>query len=277
LKRGIRLGQGMIVHGIKSILGIDQTGAVKGNGQPRPLYACLLRLQAGRLETNLRLAKFCEAEVLELLGPNALPALIIVDSVLGLPQSTKVSIQRLLAEAANFTFADQAFGAQVAHQFFLSFLSDSQSSSKEFPMRKVELLCGANSVFKLRPFQRNIGCGSFRVLKELGQKPDWFRVWPFDKFVAEGITIAEGYPSQMWQDLFGVKRKHASSVFENYLQENYSATPSPRTADDADACVLALGGKRLLEENYFQIAPSTLMQAEGWIAGIKANETGILS
>jgi hypothetical protein len=268
----IHFGLGMNL-GFKAVLGIDQTGAVKDNGRPRPLYASLLRLDTGTLETNLRLEKLDESEVMRLLGPRGLPALIIIDSVLGLPQSIKVPFHRILAEAARFSFADRAFGAQVAQQFFLSFLPDSLSVSNEFPARRAELLCGANSVFKLRPFQRNIGCGSFRVLKELGQNSGWFKVWPFEDFVCEGVTIAEGYPSHMWQQLFGLKRRQASSIFENYLRENYPGTPMPSSADDADACVLALGGKHLLEQKYFEMVPSALMQAEGWITGVKEIES----
>ncbi len=130
---------------VSVILGVDQTGAVDGRGNPRPLRAALLSRGVDRewkLRTNLQLTSLRRADVLG--------------------------------------------------------------------------LAGANSVFSLLPYQRNIGCGSFRSLKELAQEPNWFCTWPFETLDLSPVVLAEGYPSLFWRTFLGAKKRDLS-VLVSYL------------------------------------------------------------
>lgn len=163
---------------ISYIVGIDQTGAVDSKGKPKRLSVAILKLQKNGFvaQTNLTLNRLQLAEIKDLIK-NYFPSfqnervLICIDSVLGLPTLCKTPIRKLLTKARTFDHNGKAFGAQTAYQFYQSFVAN-----PAYPQRVAESKVNANSVFLLRPYQRNIGCGSFRTLKDLSIDSSWFSI-----------------------------------------------------------------------------------------------------
>ncbi len=256
---------------IHTIIGIDQTGAVNQKGRPRPLFAARVTCGSAvpELVTNARLKRFTENEVLKLL-PGATSqgsVLIVVDSVLGLPKSLGVGPSKLIADAADYRFADREYGVEAAFAFFSQYLHDPADRANP-PKRMAEKLACANSVFKRFPCQKNIGCGTYRVLKELSQKPKWFRLWPHEKVADARFVIAEGYPSLFWRQLLNSPTRRRS-LLETYLDREFPGSAHPKTADDCDATVLAIGALRLLKDGYFQrFRSKRVHKQEGWILGL---------
>jgi len=260
-----------------SILGLDQTGAVNARNEPKALSAALLCRNRGNweLRTGLRLPSLrrqCVEALVEFEGE----VLILVDSVLGLPGSLNVSFSSLLQRAKHFEHGGKPFGRRTASRFFASFLDEALAirllsgslPRTQLPSRLAETLAGANTVFLEHPFQRNIGCGTFRVLKELASEPRWFDVWPWDTKRQHRFLVAEGYPSLFWKQCLGARTRNLPTL-QRFLEQNYPKAALPRTADEADAVLLALGGRRCLEEGSF--ATATLPEIawrEGWIAGL---------
>jgi len=263
--------------GIAAVVGIDQTGAVAASGEPKPLYAACLELGApATLATNGRLASLREGELRRFL-PSATQAgrvLVVVDSVLGLPEELGVPLARLLEDAKDFTFRSRPHGAETAYQFFRRYLPPPafRREGASYPQRTAEKLAGANSVFRKHPFQKNVGCGSYRVLKDLGVGPRWFRVWPQEEAGDAQFIVVEGYPSLFWRDVLG-SRVRMPEVLRHFLAESFPQAHLPKTADDADAAVLAIGGARCLEAGYFELFPrAPTARAEGWILGLAPEE-----
>jgi hypothetical protein len=102
--------------GFRSIVGVDQTGAVGAKGQPKPLYASLLCLSDLSLRTILKLPSLNYVSVRSLIGEENFPVLVVVDSVLGLPDVAQCLEQLLLAKEVNHAtcYRQQAFFQLVA-------------------------------------------------------------------------------------------------------------------------------------------------------------------
>jgi hypothetical protein len=161
----------------------------------------------------------------------------------------------------------------TAINFFHRYLSPAQISSASYPKRWAEELAKANSVFQLQPYQRNIGCGTFRVLKELGQDKKWFDVWPYHESPDSRFVLAEGYPSLFWRTILGKKKRHIDFLSE-YIQKNFHQASLPVTDDDADAAVLAIGAYKTVQSGYlnrFESMP--IHKKEGWILGLDVPRT----
>lgn len=241
-------------------IGIDQTGATNAKGIPKPLPACLLFETNRKVHHSLTtLSSLTFAEIERALSDA--PAdfknkkvLICVDSALGLPAELKVSIRDLIGETQDFSYQGKSHGALTAHAFFNHFLK-----SAEIPQRNVETLVKANSVFKLQPFQKNIGCGTYRVLKDLAQDQSWFSLWPFEQ-AKRAFTIAEGYPSYFWKTLLNAKTRDLKVIKKR-------TGISFKTVDHADAFVLA-GGALHFQNDVLKPSKSALSKKEGWILGV---------
>lgn len=243
-------------------IGIDQTGATSKNGLPRPLHVSIIdgRLKKFKYYTGLKLSSLTFNEVTQLLDKTIGPVktekvLICVDSVLGLPAELSVPHRKIRSDVKNYSFANKNYGAITAFNFFRSYLK-----SELIPHRRVEVQVKANSVFNLKPFQRNIGCGSYRVHRDLAHGKKWFSVWPFEPLVKQFI-ISEGYPSYFWKKHVGSKTRHLDSLQLIYKNLNFE------NMDQADSFVLALGASK----NFDQIVKSQLtkqIRSEGWILGV---------
>ena len=246
----------------KIFIGIDQTGAVNSRGIPRQLDASIIDCSFSRPRyfTGLKLPQMTHAEI-SLLLTTTLPkfasqnVLICVDSVFGLPKALDVSPAQIFEQIRNYTHLGKHYGAITAHAFFTEFLRDGVIEHREVE-RKVK----ANSVFRLKPFQRNIGCGSYRVLKELSQDTTWFDLWPHQALQSQ-YAIAEGYPSYFWKHLLGAKSRDLTYLKKKFKHLNF------KTTDEADSFVLAYGAMNSLHQlDSKRIHPSA--QKEGWILGV---------
>ena len=247
---------------LQIFIGIDQTGAVDSKGRPKPLNVSLIDLRKKRPAyfTNLKISSLDKKNIEALLREHIAEfstqhVLICVDTVFGLPQELKTPFMRILKDAKDYTFQGKSFGSQVAHSFFVKYLI-----SKQVPIRKVEGLVKANSVFNLHPFQKNIGCGSFRIIKDLAQDPGWFSLWPFHKLTKQYI-ICEGYPSYFWKNLLNSKIRDLKFLKEKFKTLDF------KNLDQADSFVLAYGASKNVEQ-LLNFRLPTKFNKEGWILGV---------
>lgn len=246
---------------IKIFIGIDQTGAVNHKGEPKHLNVSLIDLRKKPIYlTGLKLTELSFTNVRRLIDEN-IPqinddkVLICVDTVFGLPQALKAKPREIMQQAKKFSHNKKNYGADTAYNFFNQFLI-----SKDKPERTVENLVKANSVFNLKPYQKNIGCGSFRIIKNLAQDPTWFSLWPFEKLDKQ-FVIAEGYPSYFWRTEFKCARRDLNYLSRKFKKLNFA------NLDQADSFVLAYGAsKSLVQLSTFKL--NKKIQHEGWILGV---------
>lgn len=242
-------------------VGIDQTGAVDSKGLPKPLSVSVIDHTQIRKKffTGLKLKKLDHANLTELIQ-SCVPhfknqsVLVCVDAVLGLPIESKTTIHQILKASRDYSLNKRPYGALTAHTFFNQFLKN-----ETLPHRVIELQVKANSVFKLKPFQRNIGCGSYRILKELAESPGWFGIWPFEKAQTQFI-IAEGYPTYLWKSLFGSKKRDLAILAAQFKSLHF------RTLDEADSFILALGALKF--ESQISLKVTQIAKKEGWMLGV---------
>ncbi len=246
-------------------IGIDQTGAVDSKGRPKklPMAALIFQKQGWQIETSfikgLHAEEFRNFKNLKI---------IAVDSVLGLPHKVfpkNKSMRDLFKQALDFEFNNKAFGMETAYQFFLTFLKN----KNEFPTRVCEQLAKANSVFQKHPFQKNIGCGTFRIWKELGQNTDWFHLYPQDEKFGELKSkpiIIEGYPSLVWKNLLQAKYRKTEVLLKHLKKSKIKISSPDIDADTADAIALSLAAFEFYKNPRIRDRPH--LKTEGWILGL---------
>jgi hypothetical protein len=246
-------------------IGIDQTGAVTSKGVPRDLPATILHVNNFSISifANLKLPSMTTEEIQKLIksvyGPSQksrAPYLVCVDAALGLPEFTGTSFSDLKLKVAHFEKGGKKYGARLAHDFFRSFLGEMSRD-----IRTIEKITGSNSVFNLHPYQKNIGCGTFRILKDLTRSDGKYSVWPFEDFNSAGCAIAEGYPSLYWKALFGLKKRSLEDLKKLVPQLQFTSV------DSADSFVLALAGL-LYHKQILKIPSQHICRREGWILGV---------
>ena len=266
-------------------IGIDQTGASRPDGRPKPLPCALVINKTGH-EKVISINLFLDS-----LNPSALSsafpnidlraALILVDAVLGIPSSgtTKAALRDLFKKAHHYSHSGKPLGAKVAHRFFLENVLNTQH--EEFPQREVEKIANANSIFRLTPFQRNIGCGTFRIWKELGCDTKWYSLWPYESKLSTTPLIAEGYPSYIWREWLGAKRGDATALCERIAHVGYKLVfesgdnrDNKRvnkflSVDQMDACLLSLYASETYKKNLRMQLPHDVRTKEGWIFGVR--------
>lgn len=246
---------------IKIFIGIDQTGAVNHKGKPKSLNVSLIDLRNKPIYlTGLKLPELNRTSVQQLLRENISliknhQVLICVDTVFGLPHELRIKPQEIMKRAKKFSFNKKNYGAETAYNFFKQFLL-----SEDIPERTVETMVKANSVFNLKPYQKNIGCGSFRIIKDLAQDPTWFSLWPFDKLNKQ-FVIAEGYPSYFWRTEFNCPRRDLKYLSEKFKKLNFA------NLDQADSFVLAFSASKALDK-LFNFKLTEKIRHEGWILGV---------
>ena len=214
------------------IIGIDQTGATTSQGIPKPLTCSLIDNRKKNKSKNyfeLKIKSLTKNEIYNLIKIQTelnekiiakLKILIVVDAVLGLPSECKKSIKQVLSEAKIFEYNKKQYGVNTAYQFFNSYCDD-----QENPVRKVESLTKANSVFNLHPFQKNIGCGTYRILKDLAADTTWYQIWPHQLINKKtNVVMAEGYPSYYWKSW--LKYNQRQDKWKNYQFKNQDSADS---------------------------------------------------
>ena len=291
-------------------MGVDQTGAALDQGRrakalPMALTALgrdgewglYVRDRSGK---PLRATSFawaqlsdpCTALMEESLRWEATPVLVLVDCVLGLPQSLyeaqagglspRAWLDHLFRSAARF--GPPAFGRGSAERFFASILgSQALEMGQGYPTRECERLAGANSVFCARPYQKNVQTGTYRIWRDLGSDvlENW-RIAPQDRSIGSPEVgqrwLMEGWPSLLWRKVFGLPHRQPRNLREaaerTYAESGLTLRCDPRawsfleaSPDHADAAVLALAGP-LLQKTESLFPTLRTSSAEGWIAGL---------
>lgn len=244
-------------------IGIDQTGAVDKNGIPKPFNVSIIdsRNNKSIFYTMLKLKSISRIEIETLLKKTVQnyqneKSMICIDCVFGLPYETETSINQILKKAKSFKYKNKDFGALTAYQFFKQFLKKNKN-----PRRIVEEIANANSVFNLTPYQKNIGCGSYRILKELSSDKKWFCLWPFNlkTIHKHKFVLAEGYPSYFWKMLFNSRTRDIQLLKKRFNNLKIE------TVDHADSFILALGAKECSKQI---TQPVNKLKKEGWILGV---------
>jgi hypothetical protein len=184
------------------------------------------------------------------------------------------------------------FGRLAAEAFFSRVLGGfgvgaRESSQGVIPARECERRARANSVFRARPYQKNIQTGTYRIWREISRARAAFAIWPRDSSedAASRWHLFEGFPSLLWKKLFGLPSRAPQQL--PALLEGLGVQVGPtqsealsRDPDLCDAVVLAVSGWRLQHEAKLgdallaALAPEIreLALKEGWLAGL-GNET----
>lgn len=272
--------------GFEIFLGIDQTGAVLPGSagtraKPLPWAAVFAEGDRARLvlpqEALGRLHLGPLRKALHLTPRNRMA--VLVDCVLGLPPG-RLRWPDVLNELTHVT---EPFGRSSAEAFFESLLARHSLSAGTIPTRLCEEQAGANSVFRSRPFQKNIQTGTYRLWRDLASDADFpqWSVWPFSP-EPQSPALFEGYPSLLWRQLARLPSrqpdrlaawlKHVKIRFSSSDEQCFCTDP-----DLADAVMLAAGGWVLDREgqlteprpNFFASAAyRNRARVEGWIAGL---------
>jgi hypothetical protein len=268
-------------------LGIDQTGAVRPGSRglrARPLHWAALEVGARQVRLVLpqtRLERF-HLDSIEFgldaarLASSSSPRIaVLLDCVLGLPLESLewgAALDRLASEP-------EQFGRAPAQQFFSSLLG----SDPRLPTRLCEEWAQANSVFREKPYQKNIQTGTFRLWRDLVSDPrreEW-TIWPFDRSRGR-FTLFEGYPSFLWRRVAGHPSRDPKSLGRWLTIAGISFTKADELrfssdADLADSVMLAAAGWKLhaagkLLEPFAGFFESEAFlsrgRREGWIAGL---------
>ena len=295
------VGQSKLTHDLRYdvYVGVDQTGAVHSSGSrkglPKPLPTSLL--VKNTLYTGLSLKTFNADEILALVASvtslEKPKVFVAVDAVLGLPEECAATFDLLLQKVIQFQASRRKrnvalHGRDAAFEFFLQFLPMKLRTHLKahgravppfrLPERICEQLANANSVFHRVPAQRNIGCGSYRILSDLA---DGFGsgnrrklcVWPHQALNDAEITISEVYPSQMWK-ILGISSTRQEKNFFDYCSKNFELVDGLKmTPDHIDAAVSAIGARHVIEkQNFLKTAANHDFGNEGWILGLAFNE-----
>jgi hypothetical protein len=254
-------------------IGIDQTGAVTAAGNPKPLFASIYVPKTKVLHTNIRLSSAKPSTIRATIADLGLATtgsiFVAADSVFGLPASLNVPWIEIFRRSQDFQFAGRTHGAKTAHAFFNSFLPPKGQFK---PQRLIEKMTNANSVFNLVPYQRNIGCGSYRIIRDLGAEMNAFRIWPFQRLATNKISLAESYPSLIWKVIFGHSNRKAQALIENRLFKKLVANRASHRDENAeDASALALGSYIFTQHNkaLSYRLPQAIREHEGWILGVR--------
>ncbi len=239
--------------------------------------------------------------------------IVLVDCVLGLPEAVfpkEKSIRDLFRQASfHLEHCHLPAGRTRAADYFKMLLAGVKMgvsiSNDQFPRRTSERIARSNSVFQIHPFQKNIQSGTYRIWGDLGQKvnatkgtitADMLHIWPQDLANLKAprvskkhraISIAEGYPTYYWKNLFNSASREpkqlaelATNTFAKYgrriICENWDLVAEK--PDLADAAVLAMSAWILDQggwfskkwPSFFRDEPEIglILKSEGWIAGV---------
>jgi hypothetical protein len=243
----------------RSVIGIDQTGAVDARGRPKKLPVAVI------LDNTIEFTyidSLSSTSISALTGGHSSrKAEIALDCVLGLPRPLKIKLR----DAIHRTRLVEKFGRAPASQFFRKL-----GGGRNFP-RKIERIAKANSVFRELPYQKNIQTGTFRFWKELAIDPDWYCL-PHVETVRKGLVpIFEAYPSHSWRSFLGSSKREPlhldkwmrNAGIELLLPRDWKARIR-KDPNLADAAVIAMH-LHSYSERALRRSPDT----EGWILGFE--------
>lgn len=208
---------------------------------------------------------------------------LLLDCVLGLPrdvlqfkifqnprlnQGNPLQLMEHVFALAHSFVPDQSrdlFGRKAAFEFFKTHFPEAYPQP---PKRICEIKLNANSVFKDKPFQKNIQTGTYRIWRDLGlsleQEGPWFKLWPHcqNQIAASLDTtlIGEGYPSALWKKCINGPRTEPTGLVDWLEAKGFELTNQDRLVllknpDWADAAILAAA---LALEDGFPPSPSTI-------------------
>jgi hypothetical protein len=272
-----------------SFLGIDQTGAARNQGKSAaPLKAFWIRREkeSAWVGSPVLIPSLTRSALETQFQINQQFALVI-DSVFGLPFSCwphGVTSSDHLWKLLRKTHLVPGYGRKASELYFNRILAQSDHQGQGLPSRLCEEKAKANSLFLVRPFQRNIQTGTFRVWKDLatGENQRWCNFWPYDTLktgLKNAPWVFEGYPSWLWKNLFSFKKRSPKQI-RNIFGGALKVSPKDLKAlefspDFADAAVLAWSAVLLQEQNHlFRKIPKTQLianriQKEGWLLGLE--------
>ncbi|MFW7377250.1 MAG: hypothetical protein ACOH5I_00400 [Oligoflexus sp.] len=303
---------------INFIMGIDQTGAQHPRraqaAKPLPIALVFRQKDYWKVTVSqsdrpqpLQLNRINYDSLLHLqksLQEREGPLIVAIDCVLGMPEAVtcppswgqgRSLMLKLFLEATHYHHklkdsGEASYGLTVSRDFFRKLqFGDNENKNLpvgRLPQRWVESLLKANSVFRERPFQKNIQSGTFRIWAELGSSNhlDRIHMWPFDdiqRCQAGDIMLMECYPSHLWRADWGINRRNPMLLIERILNESnlpiqiseIDRQILENSIDHCDALVNALGFLlRWQADPTANLHPNIpkVMNKEGWILGAEA-------
>jgi len=225
------------------ILGVDQTGAKASKGKFKKLPVCFLSKSQGefQLKGPLYLESFDWSSIEQLFLKNNLSVvkektLVVADCVLGLPKKvieTQNPLDVLLL-AMRQAAAHEGVGLKAGEDFFFKHFPEIETFSPSDLLRAAEAELGCLSVFKNKPFQKNIQTGTYRIWSDLGQDCNYndFNIWPYQNEKGRAY-LCEGYPSYAFQN----------------LNDNLKIDIQNFSKDHQDAAALAYLGAHAFDKN----------------------------
>ncbi|MCM0606177.1 MAG: hypothetical protein KA715_08815 [Xanthomonadaceae bacterium] len=262
-----------------NFVGIDQTGAYDyRKSKYLPLKICHWDQKNHFLRLG-EIPSFTPRALLEFGIPLSERTLILVDTVFGLPRELNRESKEpwdWFKHASEF----REYGRKGAEKYFnQKLIPYTETLGQAIPVRKVELQVRANSLFKSKPYQKNIQTGSFRIWQDLGSaSTHWISLWPFEAPAKGRSVLTEGYPSFLWREVFGMKSRQANA-FKSKVTKLIKLSAKLRrqldvlksNPDLCDAAVLALGASIFLDQNpkYLNASALIIHSQEGWIFGAR--------
>ena len=261
----------------QGILGIDQVGS------NRPLQVALVTgesLLEGPLRVRLGEIRSFRAESFQEIGIDLVksPHFLAVDCVFWPFHGGGMRGLKDLFLAARRSTRDGISNRDLASGFFQAEMRKMKPPPREF--RQVDLLTGAQSVFRTHPFQRNIQTGTYRIWRDLAEE-SVFDFWPWKTpQTSKKSQIAEGYPSLWARSVFGLKFRDAKGFLEacrkkpGGLEIHLSSKDQKlimKSGEALDSAILALGSAILARNSpgWFQ-ANRAVCKREGWILGLES-------
>jgi len=224
------------------VVGVDQTGAKVSGGGAKPLpTAIMIKSKKGwKLLVPLMLKSFNKKNIESLLCEFKLTVdwsaiLIVADCVLGLPEKIVGSKDPLTILRSSMSKASvfEGVGLKAGESFFLTCFPNALEKDDSCLVRRTEKNLGCLSVFKNKPFQKNVQTGTYRIWSDLGKEKEYlnFNIWPYEKGSGRAY-LCEGYPAHAKE----VVKKLACAKIENFhLYQEVSK-------DHKDAAALAVLG-----------------------------------
>jgi len=226
----------------KAVVGVDQTGAKGAKGQARPLPAALLFPKKGTwvLKAPLSLNDFTKKGIEQMIEhkDGRVPwkdVLVVADCVLGLPKKIvgRASPLKILRQAMIGAGQKSEIGLKAGEVFFEEHFKGSRHLNDLEVLREQEKFLGCLSVFKNKPFQRNVQTGTYRIWSDLGKEKDFlnFNIWPYEKNQNKAF-LCEGYPA------------YAKKILNNFTEDQIKGVElvEKLSPDHKDAAALAVLG-----------------------------------
>jgi len=219
----------------RAVLGVDQTGAKGKLGFAKPLPASLILDVGGspRLCSPLFLSSLNKKSIEMLLAEQDFACewhevLIVADCVLGLPKKV-IGNHNPLKKILNLmdkAFSSGGLGLRDGELFFSKICHPLKLDDGDL-LRIQEKTLNCLSVFKSKPFQRNVQTGTYRIWSDLGNGKEYlnFNIWPYQQ-KEKRAYLCEGYPAHAMKvvKLEAVKATLNIDIFSELSKDHKDAT-----------------------------------------------------